>query len=312
MKRLVAVTLALTAWIAGTLVGSFGAPVPAGATPFLAIGRAHAEQFPVTGTEEPIFVLLLGSDARPGTPMDQGLGDSIHILGINPTAKRATVYGIPRDSWVELSTGGMNKINAALPLGGVDAMIGTVENLTGITFDYYALTGFNGFSKAVNDVDGLEVDLPETVQGDDRTWEAGPQEMNGSDALHFARTRHYLPHGDFDRSLNQGLLMLAALENFKSDFKKDPATITDWLGAGFRNLQLDVTVDELTNLAFLGNVMKPQRVTNLVAYGGTATIDGKSTVQLDPGNTALWQDLAADGYILEKDIPTQALGYLAD
>lgn len=307
MRRFVAVVLTLTAWIAGTLVGSVGAPTPAGAVPIFTIGRAHADHFPPTSSADPVFVLVLGSDARPGTPVDQGLADSIHILGINPEKKRATVYGIPRDSWVELSTGGMNKINAAMPPGGPEAMIATVENLTGITFDYYALTGFNGFSKAVNDIGGLEVTLEEDVQADAQTFEAGEHTFTGSEALHFARTRHYLPRGDFDRSLNQGFLMISAFEQFKGDFRKDPAAVFEWLGAGLRNLETTVSIDELTSLAFLGDIMKPERVVNMVAYGTTATIDGKSTVQLDPGNQALWQDMAADGYILEKDVPDQYL-----
>ena len=34
-------------------------------------------------TVDMIFILVLGSDSRPGTPVDQGLCDSIHILGID-------------------------------------------------------------------------------------------------------------------------------------------------------------------------------------------------------------------------------------
>ena len=85
------------------------------------IERAHADYTPTLDGSEPIFVLLLGSDSRPGTPMNRGRSDSIHILGINPAAHRATLYGIPRDSWVPLATGGTNKINAAMPVGGPEA-----------------------------------------------------------------------------------------------------------------------------------------------------------------------------------------------
>ena len=65
--------------------------------------------------------------------MNRGRSDSIHILGINPAQHRATIYGIPRDSWVTVSTGGTNKINAAMPVGGPEATVATVEQLTGIT-----------------------------------------------------------------------------------------------------------------------------------------------------------------------------------
>jgi LCP family protein required for cell wall assembly len=305
MKRFVALVLTLTAWVAGTIVGSVSAPTPAGAVPVFAIGRAHADRFPAFSSDRPIFILVLGSDARPGTPVDHGLADSIHILGLNPTTKKATLYGIPRDSYVPLSTGGTNKINAAMPPGGPEAMVATVENLTGITFDYYALTGFDGLRHAVDELGGLTIDIPYTVVGDERTFEEGVQTLDGPSALGYARTRHSLPRGDFDRSMNQGRLMIAALEQFKGDFKKDPSAVFAWLGAGGRNVQTTLSIDELTSLAFLADVMKPKQVTNLVAYGNSMTVDGKSIVQLDPGNQALWQDLAKDGYILQKAIPAE-------
>jgi anionic cell wall polymer biosynthesis LytR-Cps2A-Psr (LCP) family protein len=138
-RRVLAVTMALTAWVAGTLTGSLGT-APATGMPMLQVGRAHAEFQPTLTGSDPIFVLVLGSDAREGTPLDGGLADSIHLLGINPDAGRATLFGIPRDAWVPLASGGTNKINAAMPAGGVEAQIATVEQLTGIAFDYYAPT----------------------------------------------------------------------------------------------------------------------------------------------------------------------------
>jgi len=304
IRKVLASVLVLASWVAGTIVGSIGAPAPAGAQA-LTVGRAHAEYLPALDGSQPIFILILGSDSRPGTPMDRGLADSIHILGINPDAKRATLYGIPRDSYVALSTGGMDKINAAMPQGGPPAEIATVEALTGITFDYYALTGFTGLIRAVDELGGLTVDIPYTFAGAERVFEQGRRKLDGPSALGYARTRHGLIRGDFDRSLNQGRLVIAALKQFKGDFAKDPSALYRWLGAGLRNVQTSLSIDELTRLAFLANLVNPKRVTNLVAYGGTATVGGKSIVTLDPSNLALWQDLLQDGYILAKDIPAQ-------
>lgn len=305
MKRFVAVVLTLFAWVAGSLVGSVGAPAPAGAAPVLSIGRAHADRYPAFTSDRPIFILVLGSDSRPGTPVDRGLADSIHILGINPSTRKATLFGIPRDSYVPLSTGGTNKINAAMPQGGPEAMVATVESLTGITLDYFVLTGFEGLKRAVDELGGITIDIPYTVVGDERTFEAGKRTLDGPSALGYARTRHSLPRGDFDRSMNQGRLMVAALAQFKADFQRDPAAVFAWLGAGLRNVQTTLSLDELTSLAFLADRIQPAKVTNLVAYGRSATIGGISTVQLDAGNTALWQDLAGDGYIPQKAISAE-------
>lgn len=305
-KRLMAVVLTLSAWIGGTVVGSIGAAQPAAGKTLLTIGRAHADYEPPLDGSQPIFILVLGSDARPGTPMDRGLSDSIHILGINPAAHRATLFGIPRDSYVPLATGGTNKINSAMALGGPEKTIQTVENLTGIKFDYYALTGFGGLTHAVDDIGGVTVDVPYPIQGYDHFYQPGVQKLNGAEALGFARTRDSVPLGDFDRSMNQGRLMIATLAQFRAQYGKDAGTLYTYLGAGLRNVQTSLSIDELMRLAFTARAISPKNVTNLVAMGSTATVNGVSIVQLSSANKALWQDMAKDGYILQKNIPAAA------
>jgi LCP family protein required for cell wall assembly len=299
-----AVTLALGAWVGGIVVGSIGTP-HAAAVPVLQIGRAHAAFEPALTGDDPVFILVLGSDSRPGTPLDRGLADSIHVLGINPDAGRATLYGIPRDSWVPLATGGTGKINSAMPAGGVEAELTTVEQLTGITFDYYALTGFDGFTAAVKGIGGLTVDVPYTIEGYSTTFEPGPQRLRGGQPLDFARTRKTLPRGDFDRSLHQGILMVSALAQFRMEYAKDAGSSFTWLGAGLSNVSTDLSIDELMLLANLSLQVKPMNVTNLVAMGSVGTESGLSVVYLSDGNKALWADLADDGYILSKDAPPE-------
>ncbi len=304
-KKLIAVVLGLSAWIGGTVAANIGS-TPAAAAPLFVIQHAHAEYTPSLDGSDPIFILLLGSDSRPGTPMNKGRSDSIHILGINPAEHRATVFGIPRDSYVPLSTGGTDKINAAMPVGGPEAEVKTVEMLTGITFDYYVLTGFNEVTQAVNQIGGLEVDVPYSVVGFDQTFPAGLHRMTGQQVLGYSRTRHSLPLGDFDRSLNQGVVLKSALTQFRAEFAKDPTRLYSWLGAGLRNTETTVPVDELVRLAGLAQSLRAQRVTNLVALGQSDMNGSQSIVRLSDENGALWQDMAQDGFILQKAIPANA------
>jgi polyisoprenyl-teichoic acid--peptidoglycan teichoic acid transferase len=304
-RRLLAVVLGLSAWIAGTVAATIGTS-PAAAAPLFVIQRAHADYTPSLDGSDPIFILLMGSDSRPGTPMTKGRSDSIHILGINPAEHRATVFGIPRDSYVPLATGGTDKINAAMPVGGPEAEMKTVENLTGITFDYYVVTGFNEVTQAVNQIGGLEVDVPYTVVGYDQTFAAGLHRMTGQMVLGYSRTRHSLPLGDFDRSLNQGVVLKSALTQFRAEFAKDPTRLFSWLGAGLRNTETNVPIDELIRLAGLAQSLRAQRVTNLVALGTSAMQGTQSIVNLSDANNALWQDLNQDGFILQKAIPAMA------
>ncbi|MFC8503855.1 LCP family protein [Pedococcus sp. NPDC057267] len=155
-------------------------------------------------------VLVVGSDARPGEDPRRARGDSLHIVAFDGKGSGA-VGGIPRDSWVPLSVGGVGKINSALSLGGPDALQRTVTSVTGVPLEGYVLTGFSGFQSAVDAVGGLRFDAPVTVIGTlgDTLVRKGPNMLDGFRALNFARDRHTVVGGDFGRSANQGLIMLA-------------------------------------------------------------------------------------------------------
>ena len=47
-----------------------------------------------------VWILAVGSDARPGEDMTRSRGDALQLVGINTRTGAATAIGIPRDSWV--------------------------------------------------------------------------------------------------------------------------------------------------------------------------------------------------------------------
>ena len=301
-RRLVATVASLAAGVAGLGVATIQA-TPAASAPLLQIGDAHAEFAPSLRGNKPIYILILGSDARPGTSLEKGLCDSIHILGINPKAKRATLLGIPRDAYVPIASGGTNKINTALAQGGAKGMIETVEDLTGVTLDYYVLTGFDGLKRIFDALGGLEIDIPYSFEGHELTqFQEGRRTLTGAEALEYSRTRKSLSQGDFDRSMNQGRVLLAAFSQFLAEFQKDPTALFHWIAVGMRNVDTDVPLSELLTLAFASSEIGPKRVTNLVTVGTLGIAGGASVVNL-PSPNPLFEDIAADGYILAKDIP---------
>jgi LCP family protein required for cell wall assembly len=232
--------------------------------------------------------------------------DSIHILAINPAKQKATIVGFPRDSYVSIPDVGTDKINAAMAYGGPELVVKTVESLTGLTMDYWALTWFQGFSRMIKDVGGLSMDVPFDVVDSyaEADLSAGRQILTGPDALAFARTRHALPSGDFGRSENQGRLMIAAIAQFRKEFAKDPGAILTWIGAGLRNARTDVPLDELMALAFTGAMLNPKHVVNVVLPGSTGFVGDVSVVNLDQSVLqTISADLADDGLLQKKNIP---------
>lgn len=308
MRRRVAFVLAaLTVWVAGTVVGSIGpgAASQASALPRLVVGRAHAGYEPVIGGTKPIFILALGSDARKGTPIEKGLSDSIHIIAINPEKRRVSILGFPRDSYVEIPGFGSNKINTAMPKGGPALTVKTVENLTGITLDYFVLTSFDGLETAVDNIGGVKIDVPfamsNSLSGSDFT--AGEQTFSGEDALAFARDRHSLDSGDFGRSENQGRLLVATLAQLRQQYTKDPRVLFNYIGAGLRNVQTDLTTQEVLSLAFTALSINPTHTQNMVAEGTVSMAGTMSVVNLSSTNATIYKDLADDGIVSKKNLP---------
>lgn len=304
----------VAAWVAGSTLGAATPPAPAGATPIFQIEQAHAEHIPVLDGSEPVFVLLIGSDARPGEDPAETRADSIHILAINPAKAKATIVGFPRDSFVPIPGAGSTKINAAMTIGGPELVVETVEQLTGLTMDYWAMTWFEGFKSMIRDVGGLSMDVPfdvfDTFAGAEIT--AGPQVLTGPDALAFGRARHALPAGDFGRSENQGRLMVAALAQFRKEFSKDPSRLLTWIAAGLRNAETDVPLDELMTLAFTATTINPKRVVNVVLPGTVGTSATMSIVSLNQTTLdAISSDLANDGLLKKANVlPSPNAGLL--
>lgn len=264
------------------------------------IARAHQAAFGPS-FEKPIFLLMLGSDARKGNPdhaQAGGLYDSIHIVAIDPTTKKASIVGLPRDSFVDIAGRGRSKINAAAR-GGPDLMIRTVEDLSGCRFDYYSLVGFEGFRRIVDDFGGITFTVTSALKDRFARIDIGPGEraFTGATALGWARARHARPRGDFDRSREQGNLMVAALREARKDGARDAGVALRALGTLRRNLKLNIPLDEAFKLGLLMLQIDPNDVRNIVADGAVDSEAGQSIVRItDTGRNEL-VDICDDGQL---------------
>ena len=299
------VAAALVTWVAGASVGTSPSP-GAAAAPLLAIGKAHASYTPPLTGARPIFILALGSDSREDNDVAiaRGLGDSIHIIGINPKKNRASILGFPRDAWVNSPCAGTNKINNALAEGGPGCMVQTVERLTGIRIDYWVLTSFTGVKDAVDEIGRLTLDIPFPMH--DRysksDFSPGTYDLKGYDVLAFARDRHSFGEGDFARSENQGRVLLAALEQFRREFAEEPTRLFDWIGVGERNIQTDLSLAELVSFGFEATQFDPRKVQNMVVPGSLGFEGPQSVVHLS-NESRLYADMAKDAIVARKNMP---------
>ncbi|MDQ3991710.1 MAG: LCP family protein [Actinomycetota bacterium] len=293
--------VAVVGWAGASVLRS--APTEA-QSPVAEIRRVqHAEFTPAMSRRRPVFVLVLGSDARPGEEVDRLHADSIHIVSLNAQRRAGAVVGIPRDSYVSIPGHGQSRINDAMVEGGPELQVRTVEQLTGITLDYYLLTSFPGLVNLVNGVGGITVPVPypmrDGASGTD--FDAGRRHLSGAEALAFSRDRHSGAYGDFNRSFNQGILIHAALKEMRSQVRRDPAKLLKWMAVGMRDIDADIPVGDLFDLAATAVQVRPTQVRNAVVPGSPGFAGAASVVFLDSRANAIFRDLRDDG-LLEADV----------
>lgn len=306
-RRASFLVIALVAWVLGSSLGAIDGAVTARArSSGVVMGKAHAGFTPSLTGSKPIVILAIGSGARPGEDVLHSLGDSLHLIFMNPAKHRAVVVGVPRDSYMPIAGRGSGKINAAMVSGGPEMLVNTMEQNFGITIDYWALTTFWGFTDMIKAVGGLTVDVPFPMQDpySRSDFQPGVQKLTGPEALAFSRDRHSLQQGDFGRQENGGRLILAALAQFKQQFRADQGRLFTWLGAGMRNIETQIPLSEMMTLAYTASKVPPPRVQNIVLPGGVGMVGSMSVVTLDMARArTIAADAEKDGTLLAKNVP---------
>lgn len=237
--------------------------------------------------------------------------DTIIVVHLPADGGSATAFSIPRDSEVSIPGIGRNKINAAYPQtkaqtasrlvaegvrdprqidqdssqAGRQALIDTVQDLTGLAIDHFAEVNLLGFYNLTNAVGGVDVCLKapakDAFSGAD--FPAGPQTISGADALAFVRQRHGLAGGDLSR-INRQQVFLAAVANkvLSSGTLTDPTK----LGALVEVIQQSVVIDsgwDLLGFAREASSIAAGKMDFLtIPTGGPETTRGKDVLLVDP------------------------------
>lgn len=295
---MLALAVAATVTVGG--LGTTGRSGRARPVDFVQIHSAHGASYvPALQGKRPLFILALGSDARPGQNIVRQRSDSIHIIGVDLERHRATILGFPRDSWVHIPGHGTTKLNTAMTLGGPPLVVRTIESITGIRIDFWMLTSFKGLVRMVNRIGGLKVYVPRPMH--DRfsgaNFSKGVHHFTGRKALAFARDRHDVPGGDFGRSKNQGRLLLAALSQLHRVIDKNSAQVFTWIAAGWRNMRTDLGVSTLLDLALTASSVPPKRVKNLVVPATTGRVGSASVVFISSSARRIYADMRKDGVV---------------
>ena len=148
--------------------------------------------------------LIVGTDSRAGIDVsDPNSGaflsgevsgsrtDTIMVLHVDGSTTQLT--SIPRDLWVtDPATGEKGRINSTFASGPSNLIL-AVEAL-GIPVDQYLEINFVSFGRLVDAVGGITIDFPYPAvdnQSGLSIANAGPNRLNGTEALAYVRSRYY-------------------------------------------------------------------------------------------------------------------------
>lgn len=217
------------------------------------------------------------------------LADSTIVASRNPNSGAVTMISIPRDMYVKNPLWWAGRINTIFTqLYGRTKDLKEagswyareLEKITGLEIPYYATIDFWGFQKVIDDLGGIEIDVPyslhdyqypdENLKGFDPLHvEQGLQHMDGKLALKYARSRHAAGHAsDFDRSFRQQLVINAIKDKLLSWGNLTIARATELYESYTAMVNTNISLNEmLWTVQYLGTIkMFPQGLNSHYSY----------------------------------------------
>lgn len=236
-------------------------------------------------------ILFLGVDAS-GNPNDLWSGtrtDTIILINVDPKTKSVNALSIPRDSKVYLpKDNGVNKINAAHAIGGIEMTKKTVEDTLGVHIDRYIMVHDDAVKAIVDAMDGLDIYIEKPMHYNDYSgnlhinFNKGNHHLNGQQAVEYLRFRHDAL-GDIGRTQRQQWLLRSLLTQLKQ-----PSTITkipDIISVAKKYIKTDMSFYEMSQYAALAKHVDMDKIEIAMLPGAPNQKGYISYWILDPDKT---------------------------
>lgn len=185
---------------------------------------------PFISKKDPVNVLLLGGDKVAHNT------DTMMLINFNPATAKTSILSIPRDTKVKVKGSSVPKINSAFPIGGPELAIETVSNLLNVNINYYIFIDTSAFRKIIDELDGVDYNVPVNMDYDDPTQnlhihlKKGQQKLYGAQAEQYMRFRHPNYYPKNSKELMQyydgsDLKRIDAQQNFLKEFIRQKANV---------------------------------------------------------------------------------------
>lgn len=268
----------------------------------------------VTGTDEclPEFAGYFG-DRCTGEDAAAELNDVNLLVHISDAPRRVTVISFPRDLMTavppctagdgsETSGSDYQQINTVYREGGLNCVVKTVSQLSGMNIPFAAKVNFGGVINITDAIGGVEVCIGNGGIDDFYTgidWPAGPRVVQGIEALQFLRTRHGLENGsDLARISNQQQYMSRLARKLVSEeVLTNPATLLRLATTAVENVTASKSLTNPLTLVQIALAVKSVPFDEIVFVQYPVTDDYYDSNRVAPNYEAadqLWAALAAN------------------
>jgi LCP family protein required for cell wall assembly len=256
-----------------------------------------------------ILFLGMGGTSHPGGT----LSDSIILLSIKDSDKKAAMISIPRDLQVTVAGHGTEKVNSAFADGYNDYMSKnctkknldsckndalqagaklsseTISKILDQPIQYTVSVEFTGFEKIIDQLGGIDVYVDKAIV--DRSYPAdnmkdyvtfkvaaGNQHFDGATALKYARSREST--SDFDRAARQQKIITAVKDKaLKSGLLTNPKKLLDVINALSDSVRTDLSPAELKEaITLMGEIPSDSTISKVLSNG----VDGDLVDFNDP------------------------------
>ncbi|MDN4471670.1 LCP family protein [Demequina zhanjiangensis] len=280
-----------------------------------------------TSAGQDVNILLMGSDVRDGENGAIGgreaggmRNDTTVLLHISADRTRVEAVSIPRDLQVQVSdctlfdgtevNGWYGDFNNAFGNGGKQGdaaeaaacAINTVQDMTGIGIDHWAVVDFVGFEDMIDSIGGVPMCIPQDISSTTARLEitAGPHVLDGATALAYARLRTAETGGvsgsDLQRiTRQQELLQQVARTLLGKNLLTDIDQLTQFVKAMAASLTMDTQLGDLQYLQGLAWSLRGLRTDDITF----ATVPWEYTedflnVLATEDAEAMWEQLRHD------------------
>ena len=236
-------------------------------------------------TNTPFVVYLSGMDGY-SKLLTNTRSDVNILMVVNPSTKQILMVNTPRDYYVvhPWGNGGRDKLTHC-GIYGIDCSIDAVENLYNTTVNYYLQINFSGFETMVDAIGGITVYSDHGfVCGDANEVyiSQGENNLDGHQALSFARDRYHQPGGDNGRGQNQMKVIKAVIGKI-ANARTLIANYAQILKSLEGMLATSMSTEDLTKLVKMQ--LSDMATWNVLSYAVTGYGDTETTYSM-PGTAS--------------------------